>query len=50
MTNDGKSLDGGTTKVIMLAAIDKVEYKYKNNVWDGDNIDLEINLIEAGIN
>ena len=50
MTNVGKSLDGGTTKVIMLAAIDKVEYKYKNNVWDGDNIDLEINLIEAGIN
>ena len=50
MSNDGKSLDGGIIKAIMLAAIDKAEYKYKNDLWDGDNIDLEINLIEAGIN
>lgn len=49
-SGDGRLLDGGTIKIIMLAAIDKAEYKYKNDVWDGDNIDLEINLIEAGIN
>jgi len=50
MSNDRRLLDGGIIKVIMLAAIDKAEYKYKNDVWYADNIDLEINLIEAGIN
>lgn len=48
-SGDGRLLDGGIIKVIMLAAIDKAEYKYRNNVWDGDNIDLEVNLIEVGI-
>ena len=50
ISSEGRLLDGGIIKVIMLAAIDKAEYKYKNDVWDGDNIDLEVNLIEAGIN
>lgn len=49
-SSERRLLDGGIIKVIMLAAIDKAEYKYKNDVWDGDNIELEVNLIEAGIN
>ena len=46
---DNKALDGGTMKVIMRCALDKVEKKYLNNALYDDNLELQINLIEAGV-
>ncbi len=49
LTFDNKALDGGTIKVIMRCAIDKVEKKYLNNDLYDDNLELQINLIELGV-
>ncbi len=46
---DNKALDGGAIKVIMRCALDKAEKKYLNNDLYDDNLELQINLIEAGV-
>lgn len=46
---DNTALDGGTIKVIMRCAIDKAEKKFLNkNLYD-DDLQLEINLLEAEV-
>lgn len=49
VTFNNKELDGGSIKVIMRCAIDKAEKKYLNDNLYDDDLELQINLIEAGV-